>query len=115
MSLRDKVEAESGKRTYDTGYTCPVLGPVCIQSLFEDEFQEGVLLWNVNQDWSRNRDRRKYENAKLIQMCLVDENHNLIFTDTMEDISKLARLRTPIFKPLYERVLAWNQPESPKN
>ncbi|MES2788127.1 MAG: hypothetical protein V4719_00800 [Planctomycetota bacterium] len=114
-TLKENIDAQSGVRTYDEGYVCPVLGPVIIQSLSEEEFQEGVLLWAVNQDWTRNRDRRKYENAKLLQMSLVDENKNLIYSDTLENVAKLARLRSAIFTPLYNRAYAWNQPALPKN
>ncbi len=115
-SLKEMIDAESGVRTFDDKYVCPVLGPVCIQSLFEEEFQEGVLLWAVNQDWTRNRERRKYENAKLIQMCLLDPvTRTRVYNDDMENIAKLAKLRTPIFQPLYDRVYAWNRPEPVKN
>lgn len=114
MSLRDKVKELSGKRTFDDGYVCPVLGPVSIRSLTEAEFQE-CLFWSVKEDWSRDRDRRKLENAKYLQMTLVDADRNLVFADTMEDILALAGLSKPVFTPLYDRAFAWNNPPTEKN
>lgn len=108
MSLKEKVR-EAGKREIDSEYVCPVLGPVLIRSLSEAEFQEGVLLWSVNQDWTRNRDRRKFENAKMIQMCVVDEDGNTEYSESIEDIAEIAGMRRKVFNPLYARVMAWNE------
>lgn len=114
MSLRDKVHELAGKRTFDDGYVCPVLGPVSIRSLTEAEYQE-CLFWSVKEDWNRDRDRRKLDNAKYLQMTLVDDERNLIFADTIEDIKALANLAKPVFTPLYDRAFAWNNPSTAKN
>lgn len=115
MTLKEKIQQESGQREYDTGYTCPVLGPVIIQTLSEAEFQDSVLLWSVNQKFERIEERRKFENARLVQMSLVDENHNRIYSDDDKETATIAGLRRRVFQPLYERCLAWQRPDTPKN
>lgn len=114
-SLKERVRRASGRRRIDDGYQCPLLGPVRIRTISEAEFQDGVLQWVRNKDWTLIPDRTKYENAKFLQMCLVDEHGNLEFTDSLEDISMLAGLQKPEFQALYQRAYQWNHPDTPKN
>lgn len=115
MSLRDAVCAATGQRTIDDSYTCPVLGKIRLQSLFEDEWQDGVLLWFVDANWKRIPERKKYDNVKLLQMCLVGDDNNRVFTDSLEDLDRLLGLPTAIVKPIYELALKMNRPEPIKN
>lgn len=113
-TLREKVKAASGVRTFIT-VNSPALGEVRLQSLFDGEWQTGVIGWFRNADYSRNIDRIKYDNVKLIQMCMVDEAGNRQFSDSVEDLELLVNLPEQITKPIFDAARDFNQPELPKN
>lgn len=116
MSIRDKVKAASGQRKFDDTYTCPVLGPIKLQSLSEGEWQEGVLLWFIDTaTWTRIPERRKYDNVKLIQMSLLAEDGNRAFSDSFEDLDYILGLGREITSPIYDRAYKLCHAESPKN
>lgn len=113
-TLREKITALSGVRTFIT-VNSPALGEVRLQSLFDGEWQTGVIGWFRNADYSRNVDRIKYDNVKLLQMCMVDEAGNRQFSDAIEDLDLLVNLREEITKPIFDAAREFNQPELPKN
>lgn len=116
MSIRDNIKSASGKRKFDNSYTCPVLGPISLQSLTEGEWQEGVLLWFIDSTtWTRIPERRKYDNVKLIQMALRDEDGNRAFSDSFEDLDYLLGLGRDITGPIYDLAYKLSSAVSPKN
>lgn len=115
MSLREKMDKESGKRTYKT-VTHPILGDVKIRSLTEREWQVGFFAWFYDDKGNRNPDRAVYDNVKLIQMCLVDpEDDSLVYTDSLADLNSLVDQREEITSYLFEECRKFNRPELPKN
>lgn len=114
MSIREKAKAVTGVRDFLTVQS-PVLGEVRLQSLFDGEWQTGVIGWFRNADYTRNADRQKYDNVKLLQMSIVDKDGNREFSDSIEDLDILVNLREAITRPIFEAAREFNQPELPKN
>lgn len=115
MSLRDKISKLSGVREYKT-LTVDGLGEVRVRSLTEGEWQAGVILWFRNDEYERIPERTKYDNAKLIQMCLVElDSEELVFSDSIADLDAIVNLRESITHPIYQAAYKLNRPELPKN
>ncbi len=113
-SLRELVDAESGKRTYDDDYVCPVLGPVSIRSITEEEYLFEVIRWGIEDDGKTDDIKQRLTNAKMVQMCVVDKaTRNLVFADTLDDVQRMTKLRMEVVRPLLKRVEAWNLPKAP--
>lgn len=113
-SLREQIVALSGVRE-TKAVTVPVLGEVTLQSLTEQEWQNGVTGWFRDKDYERIPERQKYDNVKLIQMCLVDAAGTLVFSDSPADLDVLVNLRESITYPLYSEAFKLNRPDLPKN
>ena len=101
MTIREKAVAASGKREYKTD-TVPVLGEVRVRSLTEQEFQSGIAKWFRNDKFEVIPERRKYDRVKSIQMCLVEPDDSLSFTDSTEDLDILVGLGAPVVDALWE-------------
>lgn len=115
MSLREKMDQQSGKRTYTT-LKHPVLGDVKIRSLTEREWQIGFATWFQDSDGKRITERAIYGNVKLVQMCLVDpETDSLVYTDSFADLNSLVDQREEVTKPLFDAAWEFNRPELAKN
>lgn len=114
MSLREKMDQESGKRTYKT-FEHPVFGKVKIRSLFEREWATGFGTWFQDANGKPIPERAVYGNVKLLQLCLMDpdsEVDTLVYTDSIADLDKLIELREEITAPLFEEAWAFNRPKN---
>lgn len=115
MNLKEKIQSLSGARGYLT-ITVPEIGEVKLRTLTEQEWQTGVVCWFRDSEYQRIPDRTKYDNAKLIQMCLVDpETDTPLFTDSLQDLDTIVNLKEPISNAIYSAAYKLNRPDLPKN
>lgn len=112
MSIRERVKAVSGKRTYKTE-EIPSIGSVRVRSLFESEWQAGVSKWFRDEEFKLIPERAKYDRVKTVQMCLVEDDDSLSFTDSIEDLDSLVSLGADVIDGLWK--LADSVTRSPKN
>lgn len=116
MSLRDTIIANSGVRKYKTE-TIEGLGEFRLRSLFENEYQSGVSKWFRNGNtFEVIPERQKYDRIKAIQMCLVNDDDTLMFTDSIADLDILAGLGSAVVDQLFDSCYDLIQaPRKPKN
>lgn len=102
MSIRDKIKSLSGKRTIKT-VNIDGLGEARFRSLTEAEFQSGVSKWFRDEKFEVIEGRQKYDRVKSIQMCLIDDDDSLLFTDKPEDLDELVGMDAYIIDALYDQ------------
>jgi hypothetical protein len=110
--LRSRFAAASGRRTTKL-VSIPGIGVVRIRSLTEAEWQQGISHWFRDEDLDLIADRKKYDRAKLVQMCLINDDDSLVFTDAIEDLDVIVGLGAAIVYPLWDAANDLNRP--PKN
>lgn len=104
MSNREKAQAASGKRTIKTVEDVPVFGTVRLRSLTEAEFQAGVSRWFRKEDFTLDAERQKYDRVKGIQMCMIEDDDSLSFSDSIDDLDILVGLGSPVIDALWDEV-----------
>jgi len=101
MSIREKVKSLSGKRTTKT-VEIDGVGSVRLRSLSEADFQSGISKWFRDDKFEVIEGRQKYDRVKSIQMCLVEDDDSLSFSDKTEDLDALVSLDASIIDALFE-------------